>query len=370
MKREKNLYNKICSFENILDASRKARKGKRKKNSTAVFEVNLEKEIHEIKNELALGNYKCGNYKEFFITEPKKRMISAAPYKDRVVHHALCNVIEPIFDKSFIFDSYANRKGKGTHKAILRYQFFSRYNKYALKCDIKKYFPSIDHIILKNLIRKKIGCNKTISLIENIIDNSNDQESVVDYFCGDDLFTPFERKRGLPIGNLTSQFFANIYLNPLDHFIKENLKCKCYVRYVDDFVLLGNNKSDLFLIKKSIVDFLEKLRIKLNEKKSMVYKTEKGVKFLGHKIFPNYRLLKKENKISFKRKINVKQKLCSENKLSLEKFIQSLNSWNAHSAFSNTIRLRRKIFNQINNNFTGRIKFDESTFVARRLLEQ
>ena len=158
-------------------------------------------------------------------------MISAAPYRDRVVHHALCAVIMPIFEKTLIHDTYANRVGYGTHRALERFTSFARSHRYVLQCDIRKYFPSIDREILKTLIRRKIQCPDTLWLIDAIIDNGNDQESSPDFFPNDSLLDPVERKRGLPIGNLTSQWFANIYLSGFDHFVKEQLKVKKYLRY-------------------------------------------------------------------------------------------------------------------------------------------
>lgn len=266
MKTAKKLYGQITSFGNLFLASRKARKGKRFKKSAALFEEQLENELLLLQKELIAKTYQPGNYKSFFIFEPKKRMISAAPYRDRVVHHALCNIIEPVFEKSFIFDSYANRKNKGTHRAILRYQHFARKYKYVLKADIKKYFPSIDFEILKKVIRRKISCSDTLRLIDMIIDNSNSQEPVFEVFPGDDLFTPLERKKGIPIGNLTSQFFANIYLNPFDHYIKETLGCKAYIRYVDDFVIFGNDKNELWQVLGQCRTFLAKFRLALHPK--------------------------------------------------------------------------------------------------------
>jgi len=229
LKRHKNLYHQICDPENLFLAASKAIQGKRFNDSASRFEINREHEILQLKNELTSKSYQPGQYKSFYIYEPKKRMISAAPYRDRVIHHALCNIIGPLFESAFIFDSYANRKDKGTHRAILRYQHFARKYKYVLKADIKKYFPSIDHEILKTTIRRKIGCKDTLNLIDHIIDNSNPQEPVFDIFPGDDLFTLLTLKKGIPIGNLTSQFFANIYLNPFDHFVKEKLRCKAYI---------------------------------------------------------------------------------------------------------------------------------------------
>ncbi len=208
MKTYKNLYPRVYSFENLLLASRKAQLGKRSQQNVGRFNFFLEQNLVQLQKELQEKTYQPGSYQTFTIFEPKKRMISAAPYRDRVVHHALCNVIEPLIEPSFIFDSYANRKGKGTHKALDRYKAFARKNRYVLKCDIKDYFPSIDHELLKTLLRKKIGCKNTLWLIEQIIDNSNPQKEVHQIFPSDDLFTQIERRKGLPIGNLTSQFFC------------------------------------------------------------------------------------------------------------------------------------------------------------------
>ncbi len=236
MKTFKNLFQKISSFENLLLAAHKAAKGKRENANVLNFFFKLEENLFQLGEELTRQSYRPGSYSTFRIYDPKPRMISAAPFRDRVVHHALINIIEPFFKRSFIFDSYANRVGKGTHKAIRRYQEFLRRYNFVLKCDIKKYFPSIDHEILKQLIRRTIFDQKTLWLLDTIIDGSNPQAPILDYFPRDELFTPFIRRKGLPIGNLTSQFFANVYLNPLDHFVKENLRCQGYLRYVDDCV--------------------------------------------------------------------------------------------------------------------------------------
>lgn len=226
MKRHGNLWHEIIDADNLFLAAHKAAKGKRFQDNVLKFNAKLGDNIVKIRRELESQKYRPGSYRTFQIFEPKQRMISAAPFRDRVVHHALCNVIQPIFEKTFIFDSYANRKDFGTHKALRRFTDFARSSKYVLQCDIEKYFPSIDHTHLKNLIRRKIKCAETLWLIDKIIDNSNEQLERNIYFSGDDLFTPFERKRGLPIGNLTSQFFANVYLNHLDHFVKEKLGVK------------------------------------------------------------------------------------------------------------------------------------------------
>lgn len=343
MKRHKHLFEQIITFENLYQASRRAQKGKRFNPETARFNVNLEKELLQLRRELQAGAYVPGEYRTFYIRDPKKRLISAAPYRDRVVHHALCHIVEPIFERTFIFDSYANRVGKGTHRAIKRFQEFARQNTYVLKCDIRKYFPSIDHEILKTIIRRKIGDPHVLWLLDLIIDHSNPQEPVMNYFPGDDLFTVIERRRGLPIGNLTSQFLANVYLNPLDHFIKQILGCRCYVRYVDDFAIFGNDKVKLHEIRQAIEGFLPQLRLTLHPHKCHIHRTRQGVGFLGFRLFPSHRLLRNASLIRFRRRMRRYQKEFGHGLLSLDKLTQSIQSWLGHSCFGNTFRLRSKL---------------------------
>jgi RNA-directed DNA polymerase len=229
------MYSKVCDLENIYIAYLKARRCKRYKNEILRYTKNIEKQLLEINYELNSQTYEHGKYYEFIVNDSKKRVIKAAPFKDRIIHHALCNIIEPIFDKKFIYDSYACRKGKGSHKAIKRFRQFLKiiktknnlenYNNiYCLKCDIVKYFQSVDKTTLIKLIKRSIFNKNVLNLIKIVL-NSNEI--------------------GLPIGNLTSQLFANIYLHELDFYIKNVLKCKYYIRYMDDFVIFGLNKADL-----------------------------------------------------------------------------------------------------------------------------
>jgi len=231
MKRHGNLWQRMISFPNLLRAAELAQRGKRFRPDVARFHFDLERELWQLHSELTDQTYQPGNYHTFHIYEPKKRLISAAPYRDRVVHHALTRVLEPIFERSFIFDSYACRKFKGTHAAVDRAQQFAGRFRYVLKADIRKFFPSMDHEILNGLIARKIKDAHVQWLIARIIAGSNPQEAVTMYFPGDNLFTPMERRRGIPIGNQTSQFFANVYLNPLDHFVKDELRFGGYARF-------------------------------------------------------------------------------------------------------------------------------------------
>lgn len=341
MKRYGNLYEKICSFENLYLASRKARLGKRTNVGCASFERNLEVELITLQDELQNKIYKPGGYREFKIYDRKTRLISAAPYRDRVLHHALCMVIEPIFDRCFIHDSYACRINKGTHMAVNRFTHFARRYQYVLKTDIRKYFPSIDHEILMQKIERKIKCRDTLCLLRLIIDGSNKQEPVTDYFQGDDLFTPFARRRGIPIGNLTSQFFANLYLNDLDHFAKEKLLCTGYIRYVDDITLFGDDKRKLWDNREQIEEFLVRDRLKLHPDKTWVLPVANGVDHLGYRIFPGYRLMRKDNSFRFARQYRKLVMAFRQGSISFDELNAPVQSWIGHAKHADSYGLRK-----------------------------
>jgi retron-type reverse transcriptase len=330
MKRYGNLYPQIVEFENLLSAARQAQCGKRYRENVLEFNYNLERELVILEQELRSKTYQPGTYRTFYIKEPKLRMISAAPYRDRVVHHALCNTIVPIFERTFIHDSYANRVGFGTHKALRRFTQFARSSRYILQCDIKKYFPSIDHQILKQTIRRKIKCQDTLWLIDTIIDNSNEQIAVIEHFLEDDLLTPLYRKRGLPIGNLTSQFFSNCYLNSFDRFVKEELKIAKYVRYVDDFALFSDEQEFLADARVAIEEYLAKLRLKIHPIKSQLFETKHGATFLGFRVFPNRIRVRTENLRRARRRIKRLQGDYAQGRIDWRKVAQSLQSWVAH----------------------------------------
>ncbi|MFA5104983.1 MAG: reverse transcriptase domain-containing protein [Candidatus Margulisiibacteriota bacterium] len=323
MKRRGNIFDDVCSFENLLTAAGKAQKGKRFKDSTSRFNLDLENELVKLQQELQNQTYKMGPYRRFYVCDPKKRLISAAPYRDRVVQHALGNIIEPIFDDIFIYDSYACRKDKGSHKAVNRYTQFSRLNKYVLKCDVKSYFASIDHDILYSFILRKIKDRQVLWLVKSIIESAPSP--------------------GIPIGNLTSQTFANLYLNELDHYLKEVLKCRYYIRYMDDMVIFGNDKNELTGLKEIIRSYLKKLKLDLHENKSQIYLTRKGVGFLGYKVYPTHRLIKKQNIKRFK--IRMKKYLASlrTGLIDKVKIVQSVQSWLGYAVHADTYNLRNRI---------------------------
>jgi retron-type reverse transcriptase len=344
MKRYGNLWADVVDFQNLLAAARQSQRGKRFRDSVLRFNYNLEHELTHLHQQLQTKTYQPGKYKTFHVKEPKARLISAAPYRDRVVHHALCNVIMPIFEQTFIHDSYANRVGFGTHRALKRFTQFTRSNRYVLQCDLQKYFPSIDHEILKTLIRRKIKCLDTLWLIDTIIDNSNEQEPVVFYFPGDDLLTPLTRRRGLPIGNLTSQVFANIYLNGFDHFVKDHLRVNQYLRYVDDFALFSDDRSFLADIRPVLADFLATLRLKIHPVKSQLFQTQVGPTFVGFRILQDHIRVRSINLQQAKYRLRRLKKHYAQGQIRFEQLTRSIQSWAAHLKHADTWHLRHDIF--------------------------
>jgi len=335
----------VVSFENLYIAYLRASKGKRFKPDVDRFSYNLETELIQLEKELLDGSYQPGKYHQFMIHEPKERLISAAPFRDRVLHHAIHQVIESIFDRQFIYDSYACRLGKGTHRAVRRFKEFIKHNSYVLKCDIQKYFPSIDHEILINLIGKRIKDERLMDLIIKII-SSRPPEPLSEepqWFAGDDLFSSLDRPRGIPIGNLTSQFFANIYLHELDSFVKHKLREKYYIRYVDDFVVLGNDKVHLHDVKEQIRGFLQTLRLRLHPKKCNVFPVRVGTDFLGYRIYPTHSRIRKENVRRFVIRTKRLQRDYSYGRIPLDKVRSSIHSWLGHAKHADSYRLRSRL---------------------------
>lgn len=340
MKTYKNLYEQICSFENLYNAFCKAKKGKLSRYYCAKFSYFRESEILCLRDELLSGAYKHGNYRCFDIYDPKFRRIKAASFRDRVVHHALCNVIEPIFEKTFIYDSFACRKGKGTLLALERCKkLANRFcDGYVLKADISKYFYTIDHKILLNILRRKIKDERTINLCAEIISSSEDN-CFREYFPGDDLFAIL-RPTGIPIGNLTSQLFSNIYLNELDKFVKQTLRYKGYLRYMDDFLLFSVKKSDLWDALCKIKFFLaSELRLNLHSKKQVVFPVRRGIDWVGYIIYPDRVKIRRENIFRFRNRNNKLRKLLRQHKISMKTIGQSIASFCAYALHADSKRL-------------------------------
>ena len=341
------MYNELYSWDNLLAAYRKAAKGKRGCAPAAAFEYHLEDNLLSLQRSLQDMTYQPGHYESFYIHEPKRRLISAAPFRDRVVHHALCNLIEPIFERSFIVDSYANRHSKGTHRALDRAQTFSRAYRYVLQCDIRQFFPSIDHALLTEELTRKISDERVLWLCRRIIGSGEgvlSEEYEMIWFSGDNLLA-IERPRGLPIGNLTSQFWANVYLNAFDHFVKRELKCHAYLRYVDDFLLFANDKKVLWFYKTAIEQRLAGLRVAIHPGAHPRPVTE-GFPFLGFVIFPDRRRLKRRKGIQFQRKLGRMIREYKDGNLSFEVLNASVLGWVNHTRYGNTLGLRKAVLSR------------------------
>lgn len=290
-------YEHIISVENLLDAWKEFLKGKRNRTDVQEFGRYLMQNLLALHHDLATGTYQHGGYHHFKIADPKPRDIHKASVRDRLVHHALYRQLYPFFDRTFVADSYSCRKEKGTHRAMNRFRSFA--NKvskndtrtcWVLKCDIRKFFASIDQHTLLSLIEKYIPDIRVCALIKNIVGS----------FCS----TPGVAQKGLPLGNLTSQLLVNIYMNEFDQFVKHSLKVRYYVRYADDFVFLSENKSELESILPLVDTFLSsKLHLMLHPDKVFIKTLSSGIDFLGWVHFPDHRVLRTTTKQRMFRRI-------------------------------------------------------------------
>lgn len=330
----KNCFDKNLTFIKLLEAHERAKKGKCDKKEILKFELDLETNIMNIYLKLKEEKYSVGKYREFTIYEPKERLIKALPYKDRIVHQWYVEeFIKPFIVKRFIGDSYACIENKGTHKAIKKLQGYMRIMKkeygkyYVLKCDVKKFFYTINKDILFNIMKSYISDKKLLNLTKIFIYDNDD---------------PI----GIPIGNYTSQYFANIYLNELDHYIKDKLKIKYYVRFMDDFVLLLKDKYEAKLILNKINIFVASLKLELNNK-TRYYPSNLGIDFCGYVIYENYIKVRKRCIKKIKRKVKKWNELYKKNKLNYKKYLLSFNSFKGHIKHSNSYNLCNKIYNSI-----------------------
>ena len=343
MRRAKGLWPRLVAFDHLHQASRRALRGKRRRPEACAFHADLERNLLALQGELQDGSYRPGPYRTFGIVDPKPRLISAAPFRDRVVHHALVSVIEPVFERRFIDHSYACRAGKGTHAALAQFRRWAGATRLVLKLDVKKYFPSIDHEILKAILRRSIADRRVLALADTIIDHSNPQEPVVHHFPGDDLLTPARRRHGLPIGNLTSQFFANVYLDPLDHHVTDHLGCGRYIRFMDDVVCFDADKGRLRALRAAIRGHLMSLRLRLNEGKSRIRRLSEGVELLGFVHRPGSARLNATGVRRMRRRVRRLQSEYGSGSASWAEVSASLSAWCAHAAHGDTWALRRAV---------------------------
>lgn len=335
-------YEALTDWDNLLLAHRKAARGKRGGAPAAGFERRLADELVILRQELVEQRYQPSGYVHFHIQEPKLRKISAAPFRDRVVHHALCNIIEPGFERHFLPDSFANRVGKGTHRAVDRLQDFARRYRYVLRLDLVKHFPSIDHAILKALLARVIRQDDVLDLAERIVDSGAgvlDEEYAMVWFPGDDLLAA-QRPRGLPIGNLTSQFWSNCYLDGVDHFVKRELRCPAYLRYVDDLALFSDSRRELWRWKAALIQRLAALRLTIHQAEAQVSPVTHGIPWLGFVVYPTHRRLKARNVVKFDRRLRLLWSEHCAGRITFAEFDASVQGWINHVRYADSWGLR------------------------------
>lgn len=338
------LQDDLAAWENLNLAFRSAARGKRGRGAAAAFEFDLADQLLGLERDLREQTYRPGAYHSFYIHEPKKRLISAAPFRDRVAHHALCHVTTPHFERLFIANSFANRVGKGAHRALDACQRYARRYRYVLQCDIVQFFPSIDHAILRDTLQGMLPDGSVSWLIDRILASGQGvlaEEYDMVYFPGDNLFAA-QRPRGLPIGNLTSQWWANCYLNPFDHFVQRELRCPAYIRYVDDFLLFGDDKAELMEWRDAIKTRLARLRLALHNGSAHPHPVASGIPFLGFIVFPGHRRLKPRKGYAFRRKIRHMLKAADPGAIRA-----SIQGWLNHARYGDTYRLRVNMLSEL-----------------------
>ncbi|MFU0784481.1 MAG: hypothetical protein ACFWT2_15525 [Thermoanaerobacterium thermosaccharolyticum] len=352
MKKYGYLYEQIYDYENLYLAYLEARKGKRYRQDVLEFSANLEENLIQIQNELIWKMYKVGRYREFYVYEPKKRLIMALPFKDRVVQWAIYRVLNPLFDKTFIEHSYACRIGKGTHKAAHKLQYWLRKTDrklekyYYLKMDISKYFYRVDHSIALKIIEKKIKDEDVLWLLKEIIENEDKPFGLpLGTEPGDCSKDMRLYDKGMPIGNLTSQLLANIYLNELDQFCKHKLRIKYYVRYMDDFIILHHDKKYLHRLKLEIESFLNNNLELHTNKKTCIRPTTVGIEFVGFRIWPTHMKLKKKTAIKMKRWLKYLKKAYARGEVDFNTVNATVQSYLGVLKHCNSYYLKQSIFN-------------------------
>ena len=330
MKRQGHLFERVVAYPTLLAAAHRARRGKGNRLEVARFLFHLESNLLALQQELRSGAYRMRPYRAFEIREPKRRLICAAHFRDRVVHHGVCGVLDPIFEAGLISDTYACRRGKGTHAAVRRLQEFSRRWAYVLVSDVRRYFETLDHQVLKSLCRRKVKDKALLDLLDRIIDHP------LPGGCPG---------KGVPIGTLTSQYFANRYLGELDHFVKERLRLPGYVRYMDDFAVFSEDKPRLHRTLASIRVFLrETLRLELREERTFVAPVSQGAPFLGFRVFPGLVRLDGRKLARLRRRVRRREADYRWGRIDENALSRSVRGMVGHVAHIDSLQVRRQVF--------------------------
>lgn len=340
-----DLWPRLVSWDNLLAAYHRCRRRKRHRRPAAEFDFAWESELVNLRRDLLDRTYRPGRYRHFRITDPKPRKISAAPFRDRVVHHALVQVLEPIFERGFMFDSYACRKGKGTHRAIRRARHYLERHGHVLKTDVVRFFPNVDHAILEGVVARRIRDPAVRWLVATILESGAGvlaAEATPSFFPGDDLFA-LARPRGLPIGNLTSQFFANVLLDRIDHFVKEVLRVPGYVRYADDLLLFGDDKRTMHEWRDALADALATLRLRPHPDKTQILPSGSGITFLGWRLARGSMRLSQRSIRRFSRRLRQLRWRRRRGEIGVVEAGASVRAWLAHAGEGNVRGMTRRL---------------------------
>lgn len=330
MKRIGNLWPKIIEFGNLYHAYLKARRGKKQRDAVAQFSLNLEQELVQLQRELVNFSWQPGPYRQFTIYEKKCRIISAAPFRDRVVHHAIMGPLAEALDRRFIHDCYACRNDKGVHRAVTKYQQWTRRYTYTLHLDVRQYFQSIDHDVLKMQLQNRIKDRNCLTMLNRIVDS----------------YPGIAPGKGMAIGNLSSQFFANIYLDDLDHWLKETKQVKAYLRYVDDLVLCGDDKEALWDLKEEIAFKMETVKLRLHDNKAQLRRCKQKVPLFGYQISADRRWLENGNGHKFRRRLGAMADDYARGRGTITSIKPRIASWIGHAVHGETLGLRTRLLSQ------------------------
>lgn len=348
-KQIKNVYKTLCTYENLYESYLQARKCKRYRDEVLEFSFNVEEKLMEISEELKNNDYKVGGYREFYVYEPKQRLIMALPFKDRVVQWGVYQLLNPIFDKTYIYDSYGCRVGKGTLRAVQRLHYWlkkvgkSDKKFYYLKLDVSKYYYRVDHEVLIDILRRKLRDKEMLQLLTTIITYEG---TLFGLKLNGDVNNPEDKvaRKGIPIGNLTSQMFANLYLNELDQYCKRDLSIRYYVRYMDDVIILSDDKKKLHEYKQLIETFLQEvLKLNLNNK-TAIRPISQGIEFVGYRLWPTHVKIRKSTSLKMKKRLKYVKKQYERNEIPFDKVNATVQSYMGILKHCNSYRLQNKIF--------------------------
>ncbi len=333
MRRHGNLWDKIVSFDNLLVAAQSAARGKRHVAGVARFIERIEPEVLALQRELQAGTYRPGRAYTFRIHDPKERTITAAPFRDRVVHHALIDPLEPLFDRRMVYESFACRKGKGTHAALRHAARLVRRYAFFFKFDVERCFDSIAHDVVMETLERILKDYRVLGLCETILSAGGRSE---------------RSGVGLPIGNLTSQWFANLVLDRLDHHVKERMRIPGYVRYMDDFVLFAGDRGRLVDARREVENFLaESVRLTLKRRATLLAPASQGLPFLGWRIHWAVTRLRPANLKRTRQRLKHRLWEYRTGMLSEDRLCDAVRSVAAHLEHGTTRALRRKMFDSL-----------------------